>query len=93
MTQWLKRKLRNWLNSEDESIKLEPARLSIGSPRTLDQHGFNFTVYPAQGGTVIELRAYDDRHDRHNNKLYVITDQQDLGKELDHIITLEALVR
>lgn len=91
--------LWRWLyesREEDCVSSVTPVTSSLGRGnyvRSIDQHGLNFTVYSAQGGTIIELRAYDERTDRQTNKLFVVHDDKDLGKELDHIITLEALKR
>jgi hypothetical protein len=86
---WLKRKLRNWVNS-DECMKAQ-AISSGNSPRQIESTGFNLRVYKASGGTVIETSIYDRHKDRHHNGLYVITDDKDLGQELNKIITMENL--
>ena len=59
----------------------------------LHSNGTNLTMYNANGGMVVELRSYDFNTDRHNNVLYVIPKDQDMGQQLAHIITLEALKR
>ena len=50
-----------------------------------------FHVYKAKGGMIIETQ----RSDPHNHKtitgLYVTTDNMDLGKEINNIITMELL--
>lgn len=70
------------------------ASLSIGS-RTSEienqEKSIQFTVHIANGGRVIETRRYDRQKDRHTNGLYVITSDQDFGKEIDKIITMESL--
>jgi hypothetical protein len=89
MIKFLKRKLRNWL-SDDECIK----EMVIGnqvSTNRIESTGFNLRVYKASGGTVIETSVYDRVKDRHHNGLYVITDDKDLGQELNKIITMENL--
>lgn len=103
MIKWFKKLIYRWAQEGsvyDEQIPCEPlpnkvvgSMGSVVRARTIDQHGLNFSVYSAQGGTIIELRSYDERTDQHSNKLYVVRDDQDLGTELDHIITLEALKR
>jgi hypothetical protein len=50
-------------------------------------------LYNATGGTVVELRSYDESKDRNHNVLYVISSDKDLGQELGHIVTMEALKR
>lgn len=51
----------------------------------------NFRMYKAENGHVMEVRHYDRRTDRNTNKLYLITDEQDLGAEISKIITVESL--
>ena len=51
----------------------------------------NFRMFKAENGHVMEVRQYDRRTDRNSNKLYLITDDQDLGAEISKIITLESL--
>ena len=68
--------------------------LRIGrEPASIDQpeRSIHFTVYTANGGRVIETRRYDRKTDRHSNNLYVITGEQDFGREIDKIITMESL--
>ena len=69
--------------------------LTIGRevPTSIDQpeRAIQFTVYNASGGRVVETRRYDKKTDRHTNGLYVINNDVDFGKEIDKIITMEAL--
>lgn len=89
MIKFLKRKLRNWLNSDECNI----SQSKEDSPSTarIDSFGLNLRIYKAQGGTIIESNKYDKLKDRHHNSLYVITDDQDLGEEINKIITMESL--
>jgi hypothetical protein len=93
---WLKLKLRDWVNSAqdiyaEESIKMSTVN-SIGISRSLDSDkGIRFQVYKANGGTVIETCFYDRHKDRNYNGLYVVTDDKDLGKEIGKIITMETI--
>lgn len=59
----------------------------------LRSHSTNFALYNANGGTVVELRSYNENTDRNQNVLYVIPSDKDLGQELGHIVTMEALKR
>jgi hypothetical protein len=89
MIKFLKRKLRNWLSEDDvKDIVVSSAQLSTNR---MDSSGFNLRVYKASGGTVIETSVYDRHKDRHHNGLYVITDDKNLGDELNKIITMENL--
>lgn len=72
--------------------RLSSSLVSTGSP-SIDQpeRAIQFTVYSASGGRVIETRRYDRKTDRSSNGLYIITSDQDFGRELDKIITMEHL--
>jgi hypothetical protein len=86
----LKRRIRDWLNDDDDdSMVMASARTHDGSH--LDSQGFRLQVYKASGGIVIETHAYDEKKDRSNIGLYVITEDQDVGHELGKIITFENL--
>jgi hypothetical protein len=90
--EWEKR-----LNQEKESA-ISVNRLSTSmaiqkGPASIDQpeRALHFTVYVANGGRVVETRRYDKKTDRNTNGLYVINNDADFGKEIDKIITMEAL--
>jgi hypothetical protein len=88
---WLKRKLRNWLNS-DELIEMSTAN-PIRSRDSLRTSGMNFTIYQANGGTIVEMSQYDHKTDRNDHSLHIITNDQDLGQGIAHIVTFEMLKR
>lgn len=67
--------------------------LTVKSDDGLHSRGTSFTLYNANGGTVVELRDYDPMNDRHHTVLYVIPKELDLGQQLGHIVTMEALKR
>jgi hypothetical protein len=52
-----------------------------------------FRMYQANGGTVIELRHYDEHKEQWESSLHVIPNGEELGKSIEHIITYEALKR
>jgi hypothetical protein len=68
-------------------MAISPGPASIDQP----ERALQFTVYVANGGRVVETRRYDKKTDRHTNGLYVINNDTDFGKEIDKIITIEAL--
>ena len=68
-------------------------KIEAGHQHELQSRGVNFQLYTATGGTVVELRSYDERTDRHVNALHVIPSDADLGDALSKIITYEALKR
>ena len=85
----------------DQPVEINPSRYgSMGvaiskssgsSPRAIDGNGMNFIVFSATGGKVIQFSTYDPTRDRHNTRLYIVTDKDDLGEEIAQIITRESL--
>lgn len=82
---------------EDPESPNKEAQIKMSSGLAMVERGMgsdadlNFRMYKAENGHVMEVRHYDRRTDRHNNKLYLITDDQDLGAEISKIITVESL--
>lgn len=101
IARWVLKKLtqsNDWANQQKQERESEilVKRQSIGLDRgsaSIDQpeRALHFTVYVANGGKVIETRRYDKKTDRNTNGLYVINNDADFGKEIDKIITMEAL--
>lgn len=101
---FFKRWLRNAIKEAWESEKEEAENLVIekrpirvrDEPHavpTIDdtEKSIRFTVHTANGGRVVETYRYDRRKDQNTCGLYVITNDQDFGKEIDKIITMETL--
>lgn len=83
----LKQRLINWLSDDDDDMP----DIATLERESLQSEGMRFQLYKASGGYVIETTQYDNRNDRRINKMYVITEDKDLGQELGKIITMEAL--
>jgi hypothetical protein len=97
IAKWLLKKLKEETKAENDmnygnQVLAKSPGLSVGSP-SIDQpeRAVQFTVYTANGGRVVETRRYDRHKDRNQTGLYIITSDQDFGKEIDKIITMEAL--
>ena len=69
---------------------IKPARLSSDNGG-LDSPAVRFKMFKASGGTIIETQIYDERKDRHVNGLYVITNDKNIGEEINKILTMESL--
>jgi len=61
---------------EDERLHSDPLKLNI---------------YQATGGTIVETRMYDHSKDRNHTRLYIITDDEDMGNAISRIIMMEKL--
>lgn len=95
---WLKKKVAEAMCEEkvcepDSNYYRSPLIGSVsGKAMSIDSDkAIRFTVSKAQGGVVIETSFYDRVKDRSNQGLYVIRDDQDIGKEIGKIITMETL--
>ena len=84
----------NYMHKSNMGQNRSKSALTMGNS-SIDNHngGLNFTVFTATGGKVIQTRTYNIATDQQRSTLYVITDKEDLGQELGHIITIESLSR
>lgn len=92
---WLKLKLRNWVNSAaDEVMSTRKSNrgldIATGS-ETLSTEPLRLSIYRANGGTVVETRVYDRQKDRSSNQLHIVGHDDDLGHSIAKIITMESL--
>jgi hypothetical protein len=97
---WLKLKIRDWLNSAQDICIREEIVYSKHANRglavtadgeTLSTEPLRLSVYRANGGTIVETRIYDRQKDRSTNQLHIVGHDQDLGQSLSKIITMESL--
>ena len=70
-----------------------PRRLSVRESEELSSEPIQFRMYKAAGGWAIEFRQYDNKTDKMNTSLYVVNGEEELGKHVSQIITMEALKR
>lgn len=98
---WLDNKIQNSRYDEDEAIPTplnssRPKSRRLSSVRESDDFAsepIQFKMYKAAGGWAIEFKHYDNRNDRMDTSLYVVNDEEELGKHISQIITMEALKR
>lgn len=83
---WLRKVIKKWLNTRDHELI---ARRETSYNLSVDPLRIN--IYRATGGIVVETMFYDRTKDVSNERLHVITSDQDIGECLSHIITMESL--
>jgi hypothetical protein len=93
---WLKRRIRRWLDSEQDIILEDryPSTMAknsisgrdVGSDPTLQ-----FKIYSAIGGKVVEFSRYDRQKDRHHHDIYIIGKDEDFGSKIARIAMLESM--
>jgi hypothetical protein len=89
MKKTLKQKFKEWLFEENNQKYNQD--ICIDKDVIDFDRSIRFKIFNANGGRVIETASYDDRTDRNKRSLYVITSDQDFGREIDKILTMEAL--
>jgi hypothetical protein len=92
---WLKRKVRQWLDREQDQCYPTPKGIginSVSSTRDINSDAsLNFKVYNAVGGKIVEFSRYDRKSDRAEHQIYIIGRDEDFGEKIAKISTLEVL--
>lgn len=98
---WLKRRLRNWVNNDGDNNIMEMTSNKVSRKglvisqdcpgEILSTEPLRLSIYRANGGTIVETRTYDRQKDRNQNQLHIISNDQDIAQGLSKIITMEAL--
>lgn len=97
LDKWIAKKVREaWddANSPKQFHNIVGSKTAelVSRDRILDHDAnLNFRMYRAENGYVMEVRQYDRRTDRHSVNLHLITDDEDLGQSISHIVTVESL--
>ena len=82
-------------NSSKSKYRMNTVREEdIDSGAMLDrERSLRFQVYQAAGGRVVQTQRYDRHSEESTSNLYIISNDQNFGHEIDKIITMEALKR
>jgi len=92
---WLKLKLRDWVNSAQdvpETVYATRSKNQLMARNDIDsEDGLSITVRRAIGGRIVTFRHYDQKTDRHNHRLYIVPEELDFERELGKMITLESM--
>ncbi len=99
MKNWLRTKLHSFLYPEENQLVSYDNR-KIGATISSGRHTqtlssenepLRFTVYNASGGKIVEVSHYDQKRDRHDTSLHIISSDEDFGESLGKIAFLEVL--
>ena len=81
---WFAKKCREAWNDD---------RPCISAPKEIDDRicadGMNIKIWGATGGHIVEFRRYDHKIDRHDNRMYIISADQNFSESLTRIISME----
>ena len=90
MINWIRTKLHNFIFPQD--VTRASNSISVRESNDVDIEGMRFTVMPAEGGTIIQMRTYDRRKDESNNKTYIIPDtEEDIAHRIGQIVAMELI--
>ena len=90
MKKTLKQRFKEWL-FEDGPERANAICIDEDEIRLSRDRSLKFEIHNASGGRVVQTRRYDVQKDRHFENLYIITSDQEFGREIDKIITMEFL--
>lgn len=90
MINWLRNKLRNFIYPQDNVTE---ANHSVGSDPDLieESNTLRFTVTPARGGVIVQVRKYDRKNDDHSYVTHVIHDDESVSERIAEIVSMELL--
>jgi len=88
---------RLWVQAQEDRCYENESALAIGQdyPSSIfdrDQ-GYTFRVYAADRGHVVEVQHTDRKKDERVQKLFIITEDDDFGRQISKILTAEGLHR
>ena len=88
MINWLRTKLHNFIFPQDS---MEKNDMAVRESHEANIEGLRFTVMPARGGTIVQLRSYDSKRDQHDYATYVVPDGEDIAQEVGRIVSMELM--
>jgi hypothetical protein len=91
---WFKRKFAQWTREAWESAQKAEV-YATDSVRVHDgvngKSSVRFTIYAASGGHIIEYYKNDRYKESDGPELVIVSQGDELGKAVEHILTMEAL--
>jgi hypothetical protein len=92
------RELIRWAQECEEKTEYaiaasnRPRRGTIsGNDSDLNNNKINFAVFPANGGSIVQVYHYDRKKDEDIRTLYVVHDDEEFDQHLAQIISMERL--
>lgn len=89
----LRTKLGNWILGTKPEKNIFGMVIQPSNRRSLadDSDTVSFTVHTACGGYVVESSYYDEKQDRTERTLHIITSQEDFSTELGRAVFMALL--
>lgn len=90
MKNWLRKKIRNFVFPESEPEE-NLALVREDDDRIEESNTMKFTVTPARGGIIVQIRSYDSRRDETNYVTHVIHDDEHVSERVAEIVSMSLL--
>lgn len=91
-TWFAKKSKQAWESSRKERNEIHVIpKDTITSSSDVDIEGLRFSVMPATGGTIVQIKHYDRKQDRSNTITHVIPDGENIAERVGQIVSLELL--
>ena len=78
-----------WDYNRDKEAVLGSIAIEDCSGPSIEIEGLTFNVMPAQGGTIVQLRKYDDKLNRNSYSTHIIAEGQDVAETIGKIVAIE----
>jgi hypothetical protein len=90
---WFKRWImRMTQEAIEEDRQIRNSIVATFPSRGFDANGgLNMSVYPADGGYIVQFNHYDHKIDRNFQSLHIIGNDEDFPERISQIITLELI--
>ena len=90
---WFRKKFNSWVRQAWEDARSEPVDRDVirAHDGISGKSSVRFTVYAASGGHIIEYYKQDRYRETDGPELVIVNQGDELGKAVEHILTMEAL--
>ena len=86
---WSKIMKWGWDYNRDKEDDFDSIAIEDCSGPSIEIEGLTFNVMPAQGGTIVQLRKYDDKLNRNSYSTHIIAEGQDVAETIGKIVAIE----
>ena len=72
-------------------FNVNPGPVMASSDISLAGRGISFTLFFANGGSILQFRNYNKHNDVEETRLYIIKEDEDCAEQVAKCVTLETL--
>lgn len=92
MKNWFRNKIKNFIFPSDEEAKIgNSVYVTEDDTQITRDNTLKFTVTPARGGVIVQIRAYDPKRDEHDWVTHVIHEDENVSGRVAEIVSMSLL--